>query len=468
MRANSWIVLLAAAVAAAGCIGTAGDEEATTQSADMADANLTAADEALFDDPRFEPHPDHELPTYTTIPDDAPDFWQPIDEREVDLGNLDLSQLASNPDGEIEYGSGIAVWGETVIVPGRSTGKAWIVDISDPAEPEILSEFEAGGRDVDTLAFPDGRLYAVFATDNQVVPVWNLTNPENPVKITDIEPERGSHNVEIAPGTPYLFNSAGAGGGATGSVPGEGTEGTAIYDLSDPEDPQLVQDFENGYSCHDITFGIWPDQDKHRAYCAGYDVTQIWDVSNVTDPEVVVNVPVHHGVEPAPSTAVTPYRFSHLAMPNADGSVLIVGDETGGGTQPGCDVHASQGPVTASGPVGNLYFYDVSDEENPTLVGQISPDAPALMEDTRDDPEHATASCTSHFGQLIPNDDDRDLVAIGFYARGVNLIDFTDPRNPEIVDQWAQESSTWDVWYYQGYLFTGDTQRGFDVLTLGG
>jgi cysteine synthase A len=54
---------------------------------------------------------------------------------------------------------------------------------------------------------------------------------------------------------------------------------------------------------------------------------------------------------------------------------------------------------------------------------------------------------------------------------------FSNPNNPiahqtttgpEIVDQFNENTNTWDVWFYNGYLVTGDTQRGMDIFTLDG
>ncbi len=476
MRSSVWVMLLAATVGLTGCIGLGDDVD--TQSAEGTDAlNIEPAAEQLFEEPGSNVHPAFGLPTYTTIPTDlpegAPSFWAPIEENEFSLDNIQVEHLAENPDGDVASGSGIAAWGEIVVVPGRTGQSAWVVSIADPAEPEVLSAFDAGGeeadtggRDVEILGFPDGSLFAVFATDHAIVPIWDITDPENPVQASVIAPDRGSHNVQIVPGTPLLYNSAGAGGGEMGNLPDGGTEGTAIYDLSDPYAPELALDFDNGYSCHDIKFSLWPSEDKYRAYCAGYDVTQIWDIEDPLDPQVIVNVPVHHGIEGLPSTSSTPERFSHLAMSNMDGTVLIVGDETGGGGLPACDVQASQGPITATGPLGNLYFYDISDETNPLFMGALSTDHPVLMEDILENPDRAEASCTAHFGQLIPAED-RDVLAIAFYGPGVVLVDFTDPRNPQIIERWGGgDTTTWDVWFYNGYLITGDITRGMDILAL--
>jgi hypothetical protein len=60
---------------------------------------------------------------------------------------------------------------------------------------------------------------------------------------------------------------------------------------------------------------------------------------------------------------------------------------------------------------------------------------------------------------------------MSFYGSGVLVIDFTAVRGegnqfPTVVAQYADQSDTWETWYYQGYLFTGDLARGMDVLTL--
>ena len=55
----------------------------------------------------------------------------------------------------------------------------------------------------------------------------------------------------------------------------------------------------------------------------------------------------------------------------------------------------------------------------------------------------------------------------GFYSAGTLLVDFTDPRNPRVLDQQAPEgTSAWASYYYRGAVFTGDGGRGFDSYLL--
>jgi hypothetical protein len=474
------LALLLAAAPLAGCIG--GDDGAdqaetasTVEPGDLVDVD--AIPETVNDDPVHAAHADANHPTINDPTanletDQVPSWWAPPEAVEVPDEITGVQQKSTVADGE-NRGAGFAVFGSLAIMPSYAHETS-IFDISDPENPEHLADLaEPPARDAHPLPLSDGRLFAVFATDTGEVPVFNLTDPTNPEKVATIEPERGSHNVEILPGTAYLYNSASNGGGDGSQVEGQGSGGTAIYDLSDPSNPELVTDFENGYSCHDIKFGMWPGQDKHRAYCAGHQMTQIWDVADPANPEVIVNVPVHHGVAGAPSTGVAPAMFSHLAMPNEDGTILIVGDETGGGLAPGCDAHVDAAGTTTSGPLGNLWFYDISDEEDPQLQGWYSPDHHYTYNPPHDDrlTEIGAAGvppgCTAHFGHLLPQ---KDTIAMGFYGAGVVILDFSDPANPQVVDQWYVGedggTSVWDVWYYQGHLFTGDLVRTMDVLTL--
>ncbi len=470
------LALVLVAPALAGCIGDTG-EESGLEPASRED--LPTGAEALWESPESTPHPAFVFPTYTHVPADAPAWWQPIEPRELPETISSIEHLATDPvDGNA--GAGIAIFGQLAIVPGwvlpgsSEVTPTLIFDISDPSSPVEIGELELGmaARDTATIAYPDGRLAVAFATDAGLIPVWNITDPTSPQELTILEPSTNSHNVAVVPGTPILYNANSMGGGAfrASAVLGGGNTDavTEIYDLTDPREPELVQAFANGYGCHDITFFIDEASEKYRAYCAGLEVTQIWDIADPLEPEIVTNVPFHHGDPDLPATGVPVVSFSHLAMVNKDASVLIVGDETGAGvaSYPGCDAYIEQGGQSLSGPSGNLWFYDITDEPNPELLSWISPPAPYADNPPPEEGELPVAPCTAHFGKIVP-DPDQDLVAVGFYGAGVVLVDFTDPANPLIVDQWINDqTNVWDVWYYQGYLFTGDFNSGMDVLTL--
>ncbi|MGB0652202.1 MAG: LVIVD repeat-containing protein [Thermoplasmatota archaeon] len=439
-----------AMMALAGCLD--GDSDATDGDA------LPAVD--LFQpidyiDRQTASHPAFGFPTATDYTgftgDRLPATWLPPQPVEVPETITGLELLGSAEG--VAAGAGIAVFGHYAIVSGNGPGS--IVDIADPLNPVKVADLDISVRDADVIAYPDGRLVAVMAS-NGPIHTFDITDPRNPIQLPSLEVS--SHNAVVVPGTPIVYN-AGSSGGSTSGLGGEGhipalaTGVTEIFDLTDPENPVRLDDFANGYGCHDITTFIDAETERYRAYCAGIEASQIWDIADPANPTVITTVPAHHGVPALPSGSVPLVLFSHLAMTNHDGTVLIVGDETGGGAvPPGCDVNAAG----LSGPLGNLWFYDISDETSPLLVGWISPSS-LLTEG------EVLATCTAHFGRLI---EDRDQVAVAFYGRGVQIVDFSDPAAPFFAASFEEGTDTWDAWYWQGYIFTGDLSRGLDVFKL--
>lgn len=393
-------------------------------------------------------HPAYGFATYDGLDGlSIPAAWTPLDPRELP-GDINGLEHVAHVEG-VATGAGIAVFGHLAFAGsyGGNPGMD-VIDISDPAAPTVVSSVEgAQMRDAETIAYPDGRLVVVGASGRGAFTVTDVTDPAAPVLLGSVETLHNNHNLAVVPGTPLVYNSP-SGGGATD-----------IWDLSDPENPELVADWENGQGCHDIMWHIDRANEMYRGYCAGIGVTQIWNITDPRNPSVISETPFP---EFLPGTGFRfPLSLSHLAMVNHDATVLIVGDETGGGAIPGCDVGLTD-PVTGttvSGPLGNLWFYDISDEANPQLRGHVS-----LSQFL------APGTCTAHFGRVI---EDRNQLVMAYYGGGVVLVDFNDLDNPEVLDQWLPVTpdfptpgDTWDAWYYRGYVFTGDLARGMDVLAF--
>lgn len=450
-RRPSWPVLAFLLAILGGCAGSPAPGEAIGSDPGIL---ATPNAEALWADPQQFPHPAFGWPTITNVPADAPAWWQPIEPRAMPAAIRSLDHLAQAGDGGT--GDGIAVFGRLIVTPGGQ-----ILDISDPESPQVLSEFdvEPNGRQAIVAAYPDGRLIAAFATGSGDVPIWDITDPTNPEQISTFKVPSGGHTIAFVPGTPILYNA-----NAVGSryYPHELSGGSSIaqveiYDLSDPAFPVLVQEWKNGYGCHEVSFYLNPDLGKLRAYCAAVDATQIWDIADPRDPTVISTIPMPHGQQDVPGYPILA-AVSHWTVANRDATVIGVADEFLGGAGPGCDVSYQFEGRTVSGPMGNVFFYDVADESNPRLMGWINPGSHFTY-----NPDSG-ASCTAHIGRIVP-DPEADLVAMSFYAGGVGLIDFTDPSNPFFVASWQTEAPM-DVWYYNGYLFAGDASNGVDVLAF--
>lgn len=465
MRGRSLVALPLLLMLVAGCISGPADPQASLD--DDAEPFELLAD---VEPGQYESHPAFGYPTNGMLPVAEDDRTRVVDD-EGDVHwfrpakatlpeTLSSIEAVTHVDGT-STGGGIAVLGPLAFIGGRSSGPLQVVDISDPTGPSVAGEASnVPVRDADPILFPDGRLVVITTAGGSDQFATDVTDPGDPVQVGSITTDHGNHNIAVVPGTPIVYNS-----GSGGVID--------IVDYADPANPKAVGTFENGQGCHDITFHIDNAKDKHRAYCAGYGETQIWDIADPLSPEMVTRFPypsmeqglpvVDPGVED--QGASFPLSFSHLAIPNHDASVLIMGDETGGGALNGCDVYTDQTGSPQSGPSGNLWFYDITDEQDPVLRGHVSPGfADAVgVPDPGSGPFGLLQSCTAHFGRVI---EDTDHVAVGFYAAGVVLVDYNDLDEPRIVDRMDQGGSIWDVWYHQGYLLTGDMVRGMDVLTL--
>ncbi|HUR68051.1 MAG TPA: hypothetical protein VM370_02310 [Candidatus Thermoplasmatota archaeon] len=452
------------ALLAAGCV--------TPNAADLQDASalnldLKAVTAPLWDDPENAPHPGWNWPTLSSPPtgDKVPEWLKPIAPAALPDHIAGVSQLAGL-QGDFTSGAGIAVVGGLVVVPGFGD-KSHVVDIRDPANPAVLSEFEStqgGHRGAAIVVYPGGQIVTALST-GPGFELWDITDPTHPVQTAEVETPEGGHKVGIVPGTPILYNANSNGGGATTDpshlMADQGKGVTEIYDLTDPNEPLLVQEFPNGFGCHHIYF--WNTAEKQRTICAGIEFAQIWDTADPKNPVVIVSVPIPHGITALPSTSVFPVitPFAHFSILNTAGNILIVGDELGGGgLPPGCTVGLHTPARDVSAPTGALWFYDVSDETNPQLLSWYSP---GHQLDPNGSP---LTSCTAHHGRLVPDPEGRDMLAMSFYGAGVVLLDFSDPMAPQMIDQFYDGSDTWETWYYNGYLFTGDLQRGMDVLSF--
>lgn len=387
-------------------------------------------------------------------------------------------------------GGGNFVLGDYVFGSALNFG-FFIANVSDPAAPVLVYNATVPdgetpfARKAEVIAHPDGRRTLVLATQSNGMHFWDVTDPANAVWASSLEFER-NHYIAVVPGTELVFNNPSAGAGGS----------NALIDASNPYDPRILGDYGT-HGCHGTTFQGKPGDALFRAYCAGIQRTEVWDLAelNVSAHDfgirmhAIVDVadnpvsgtPVFNPPIPSNPTGVTstPVRsLHHFATASDDGSILIIGDEHRGGGNPGACFYND--PVTGkSTPLGALWFFDISDPTNPELLSWITPDlvqpvAPTTPSNPATDPTvvnqllgssyTAVPNCTAHFGQVIPG---HDQIVIGWYSAGVLLIDFSDPANPHITAQYQPDGiNTWSARYSNGYVFTGDMTRGMEVLKL--
>ncbi|MGQ0703520.1 MAG: hypothetical protein ACT4PM_10355, partial [Gemmatimonadales bacterium] len=100
----------------------------------------------------------------------------------------------------------------------------------------------------------------------------------------------------------------------------------------------------------------------------------------------------------------------------------------------------------------------------------------------------AQENCVSHNGGLVPVPG-RDIMVQGWYQGGVSVMDFTDPDHPFEIAYFDRGSAdlppepgdsanaavsrrrgtiggSWGAYWWNGYIYSSELARGFDVLEL--
>ena len=58
---------------------------------------------------------------------------------------------------------------------------------------------------------------------------------------------------------------------------------------------------------------------------------------------------------------------------------------------------------------------------------------------------------------------------VSWYTGGTSVVDFADPTFPKEVAYFQpDDTDVWSSYYFDGYIYTNDLQRGIDVLEVKG
>jgi hypothetical protein len=338
--------------------------------------------------------------------------WSPLDRgsdnMEV-LGHLPLGPRLSVADMDLEQEMDRPFAYVSRMVYGFEGPKGLdIISLADPEKPELLYEWRiedqdlhqrTGGMDVKHFKWND-RYYVVQSlqfgqggpnTDLGAV-VLDVTGLPDASTVREVarirEPDLpgGFHNIFIykhSNGRVYLFTTARA-------------PGALVYDLGmvvdgDLEDarvgmvPVPSEDGSGGY--HDFYVGYHPDTDEDRFYGGGTGGYFIYDVSDVTSPELritltnVAGVSYGHTFTPSPDgryvIAETEYQYAPLRIfdlqPALDGEQQNISDPISAFTANWENLvhnHEVRWPyVFVSGYLDGLQIFNLQDPMNPQTVG---------------------------------------------------------------------------------------------------
>ncbi|MEK9499551.1 LVIVD repeat-containing protein [Gaopeijia maritima] len=363
----------------------------------------------------------------TSAPVDAQEQvpWTPLnrgsDNIEV-LGHLPLGPRLSVADMDVEQEMNRPFAYVSRMVYGDEGPKGLdIISIADPEQPELLYEWRiedqdlhqrTGGMDVKHFKWND-RYYVVQSlqfgqggpdTDLGAV-VLDVTGLPDASQVEEVARIRapdmpgGFHNIFIykhANGRVYLFTTA--------SGPG-----ALIYDLGMVVEGDLdnarvgmvpvgTADGSGGY--HDFYVGYHPDTDEDRFYGGGTGGYYIYDVSDVTDPQLRITL-----------TNVSGVSYGHTFTPSPDGRYVIA------------ETEYQYAP---------LRIFDLQ----PALDGQ------------QQNISSPISAFTANWKNLVHNHEVRwPYVFVSGYLDGLQIFNLQDPINPITVG------------YYDTYLGPPNTDR---------
>jgi hypothetical protein len=192
--------------------------------------------------------------------------------------------------------------------------------------------------------------------------------------------------------------------------------------------------------CHDIT--VYPAIGLAGGACEGYGL--LLDIADPANPRRIDAV------------ADTNFSYWHNATFSNDGSVVVFGDEWGGGGGARC---RALDPKEWGGDA----IFRIADRK---MQFQGYYKLPVAQTDQE--------NCVAHNGSLLPIPG-RNVMVQSWYQGGVSVFDFTDPKNPvEIAyfDRGPLDANrmvgggTWSVYWYNGVLVSSEMMRGLDILEL--
>jgi hypothetical protein len=250
---------------------------------------------------------------------------------------------------------------------------------------------------------------------------------------------------------------------------------------------------------HDVFFS----KDRDTIYVAAINSTWIVDIHDVLSGKVNTIAVIPNNIEPGGAGNVHNVTISHQADTTADGKILIISDERGGGlTETGCN-------TGAGGVIGGLHFFALKElsgvpqskgasPANPKKLGDYFTPNPLMSSDPLqpflDVAPRVERACTIHVfrpggnGSASPGAiqggyggvsglGPRELTS-AHYGAGTWHIDISGPASS--TDGVAEDpKTTWgntlgwivmpgaDTWAskeYKGHIYATDMVRGLDVF----
>jgi hypothetical protein len=378
------------------------------------------------------------------------------------------------------FGTDIAFQGDYAF-DGNYAGFV-IYDISNPRAPEIVSQVSCPGPQNDVsvsgnllfLSTDDSRSNdscqstsqsATIKASWEGIKIFDISDVRNPRYIKSIETKCGSHTHTLVPGkrgTVYVYvSSFFPAANLPDCQPPHDLISIIKVPLANPTAAALIAEpnvFPDGGNpgtppqtwfptsgCHDLT--AFPTKGLMAGACMGDGV--LFNISKPEQPRVIDIVQDNEN-----------FAFWHSATFSLRANKIIFTDELGGGGAATCN--AATGPT-----FGANAIYDVVNRG-----GELELEFRSYFKIPRHQAD--TENCVAHNGSLIPVQG-RDIMVQSWYQGGVSVWEFTDSSRPKEIGFFERGplsatqlvlGGTWSAYYYNGFIYSSDIQKGLDVLRI--
>ena len=345
---------------------------------------------------------------------------------------------------------------------GGSDGGLFVIDISDPENPQEVGY-------CDSPSFPksvsvvDG--YAYVADSREGLFVIEVSDPEDPHEIGHIELPEGSYNLSVIDNYIFIANN---------------DSGLFVIDVSDPEEPREVAHYDTLGRTNGVF--IYEDLAFIAAHYGGLRVLdvsehdEIQEVGKYDPPEYARCIDVSDGIVYVGNDIDGGLRVIDVSDPENPNELGYYNN-----LESVIDVFVVDDiAFILAGDENNkdLYMIDISDPENPQEVGYYDIDESAM--DMTVVTDYAYVAAGDGGLRIIDVSNPEDLVEVGYFdvdslrlgrARGVvvsdefafvafsdfHIISISDHANPEVLSYLHSEGRSQDI------VISGDLAYVLDI-----
>jgi hypothetical protein len=303
------------------------------------------------------------------------------------------------------------------------------------------------------------------------VHIIDISDPANPDVIGFVDTPCGSHTETLVPDLQndrlLIYSNSSANTTFGDPTPGElppNCRGIDIIEvpLADPASASYLrfepagdpdEDIEHRHSCHDTGVILG---DTNMVACAGSGGPGNGASVYTMDPALGGSKEdpkwLYHKVTGGIS-------LGHSAGFTWDGRILIVSHEPGGGSGANCEA--------TDNPQERTWFF--MDARTGASLGQF----------TMPRPQTNVENCTTHNWNVVPTTDGSYVMVSGNYQSGISVFDFTNPANAReiayadpapLVDPnppvGIELGGDWSTYWYNGAIYESDITRGLLIWRL--